>query len=411
MLQIRLSKNPSAEGGTVPKPVTLDSVTVACPDHLVLADLPVAKGLGSAPSASLIKIVGRRSRRQLGERVHFCVRCDFPIAIYGRLNPCDHVFCLDCARSDSVCYLCDERIQKIQTIKLMEGIYICAAPHCLKSFLKKTDFESHIHKIHADLLHPNTQKAVGNELEAASLKQPTPYDSSAQAPYRPIFPSNSSSQTQDREDEACQPLPRDQQPPNPTIQQPKLAPPFLGQNQNYPSNPQNTQQGNLSETLFPNYPPTHTHQPPNFSVPVNSNPIMASPPLISPNYPPFPPEGAQMLYGAAHEMARPQSAPEGPIGGVNFSDYSFPSMQDPQGRDTFFQGHFGQHVGGLHPPPSSSTDQMIEIVHGSNSIDPRRGKGVLAPQPSPYPLPPPPRPPHFSQQKDYVYLGEMDRDE
>ncbi|CAH2080499.1 unnamed protein product [Thlaspi arvense] len=118
MKLIRLSKNPSAEGGTVPKPVTLDSVTVACPDHLVLADLPVAKGLGSAPSASLIKIVGRRSRRQLGERVHFCVRCDFPIAIYGRLcpcllgvqildswNPCDHVFCLDCARSDSVCYL------------------------------------------------------------------------------------------------------------------------------------------------------------------------------------------------------------------------------------------------------------------------------------------------------------------
>lgn len=86
MLQIRLSKAPVTEGSVgAAKAVAADSVTVACPDHLVLADLPVAKGIGAAIAASLVKTVGRRSRRQLGERVHFCVRCDFPIAIYGRL--------------------------------------------------------------------------------------------------------------------------------------------------------------------------------------------------------------------------------------------------------------------------------------------------------------------------------------
>lgn len=86
MLQIRLSKVPQAEsGGGAVKPLPAESVTVACPDHLVLADLPVAKGIGAATAASIVKSVGRRSRRQLGERVHFCVRCDFPIAIYGRL--------------------------------------------------------------------------------------------------------------------------------------------------------------------------------------------------------------------------------------------------------------------------------------------------------------------------------------
>ena len=42
---------------------------------------------------------------------------------------------------------CDERIQKIQTIKMMEGIFICAAPHCLRSFLKKPDFEAHVHDL------------------------------------------------------------------------------------------------------------------------------------------------------------------------------------------------------------------------------------------------------------------------
>lgn len=85
MLQIRLRSVQSVEGASGGKTVPVETVTVACPDHLILADLPVAKGLGSVTATSLVKTVGRRSRRQLGERVHFCVRCDFPIAIYGRL--------------------------------------------------------------------------------------------------------------------------------------------------------------------------------------------------------------------------------------------------------------------------------------------------------------------------------------
>jgi len=85
MLQIRLSKNPSSDGSAGVKQSPVETVTVACPDHLVLADLPVAKGIGTATASSVVRNVGRRSRRQLGERVHFCVRCDFPIAIYGRL--------------------------------------------------------------------------------------------------------------------------------------------------------------------------------------------------------------------------------------------------------------------------------------------------------------------------------------
>ena len=87
MIQIRLNKGPSGslDGGSGVKSLPTETVTVACPDHLVLADLPVAKGLGSATCAARVKTVGRRSRRHLGERVHFCVRCDFPIAVYGRL--------------------------------------------------------------------------------------------------------------------------------------------------------------------------------------------------------------------------------------------------------------------------------------------------------------------------------------
>jgi E3 ubiquitin-protein ligase Hakai len=109
MLQIRLSKvggtsdsggaasGAATSGGDPAKSASAaaaaslggvpESVTVACPDHLVIADLPVAKSLGAVTnsSAAATRTIGRRSRRPLGERVHICSRCEFPIAIYGRL--------------------------------------------------------------------------------------------------------------------------------------------------------------------------------------------------------------------------------------------------------------------------------------------------------------------------------------
>ncbi|CAN6825988.1 unnamed protein product [Brassica oleracea] len=47
MLQIRLRRDSPTESGSGAKPSPAETVTVACPDHLVLADLPVAKGIGS----------------------------------------------------------------------------------------------------------------------------------------------------------------------------------------------------------------------------------------------------------------------------------------------------------------------------------------------------------------------------
>uniref|UniRef100_A0A5B6ZLJ0 RING-type E3 ubiquitin transferase n=1 Tax=Davidia involucrata TaxID=16924 RepID=A0A5B6ZLJ0_DAVIN len=457
MLQIKL-KGPSSEGGGGAKPIPVDYVTVACPDHLVLADLPVAKSLGSATAASLVKTVGRRSRRQLGERVHFCVRCDFPIAIYGRLSPCDHAFCLDCARSDSICYLCDERIQKIQTIKMMEGIFICAAPHCLKSFLKKTEFEFHIHETHTNLLQPNMEKGGGNELEAISAKQSTAYDSTACAPPMPVFSPNSNSQAHDSEDKALCLQPTVQPPPRSIIQPKHSPPPLFGQILNHPSEqqqdnnrpqgfdrtqphnlfhqqnfdmqgalqheygqPLDKQQRTLSDTPFPEYPPMHAHQPPNFAVPVNS-----TPPSFS--YPPFPPEGAQPFYSAPYEMARPDTAPElfgsaqgsllgFPPGGVNFSEsYHRPWNMAPagvpfgppagQGIADGFHGDYGRNpvVSPSNLPPPPTAHKGIEPARGGNAMDPRDGKGILAP-------PPPPPRPHLSQLKrGKFYPGEMDRD-
>ncbi|MCD7448773.1 hypothetical protein HAX54_045987 [Datura stramonium] len=523
MLQIRLSK-PASESGGGAKSLPPDTVTVACPDHLVLADLPVAKSLGSVNAASLLKTVGRRSRRQLGERVHFCVRCDFPIAIYGRLKlrseieggfcvgdaivegswisidrassllwdvdifpwPLSNVGCsavgfrrlivkiesgtegmskklknsLDCSRSDSLCYLCDERIQKIQTIKLMEGIFICAAPHCLKSFLKKNEFESHIHENHSDLLHQPAEKD-GNISESASARKPAASESTVQAPPRPIFSPSSGSQSHDREDKAHHSQTRDQQPTRP-VMQPK--PPFTGSIQNHPleqqsdSNPppgferpgmQNRlpqqgfdaqgslrpdpgnfpdkQQGIMGSSPFPEY-PMHMPQPHGFAVPMSSNPGLA--PQFG--YSQFAPDGAQPFYGAASfEMPRPDSTPpemgseQGsllgfppgaagnyprpwnmgqpvgpfePAAGQPPSD-GFVNAADPQGRAVFFQGDYGRNAGVMPsnlPPPPSSANRGLEGGQNSNSMDTRDSKGILMPQPMSLP-PPPPLPHHMSQ--------------
>ncbi|KAH0640885.1 hypothetical protein KY290_038160 [Solanum tuberosum] len=400
MLQIRLSK-PANESGGAANWLPPETVTVACPDHLVIAELPVAKSLGTVNPASLPKTVGRRSRRQLAERVHFCVSCDFPIAVYGRLSPCEHIFCLDCARSDSLCYLCDERIQKIQTIKMLEGVYICAAPHCLKSFLKKTEFESHIHETHSDLLHAEKD---GNISESASARKPTASESTVQAPPRPIFSPGSGSQAYDREDKAHHSQTRDQQLPRPFMQQ---KPPFTGSIQNQPleqqsdSNPppgferpgmQNwlPQQGFDAQGSFP----VHMPQPHGFAVPMSSNPGLAH----QFGYPQLASDGAQPFYGAASfEMPRPDSTPErrseqGSL--LGFPPGAAGKMSFPENYPRPW--NMGQSAGQSNLPLPLSANRGLEGGQSSNSMDTRDSKGILMSQPMSLP-PPPPLPHHRSQ--------------
>ncbi len=50
-------------------------------------------------------------------KVHICVRCDCPVAIYGRLSPCRHAFCLQCAEEmGATCYLCFKQIEGIERV-------------------------------------------------------------------------------------------------------------------------------------------------------------------------------------------------------------------------------------------------------------------------------------------------------
>jgi hypothetical protein len=52
-------------------------------------------------------------------RVHECSQCVLPIACYGWLDPCCHLFCLDCASemlTDNRCKLCGVTINRVKNV-------------------------------------------------------------------------------------------------------------------------------------------------------------------------------------------------------------------------------------------------------------------------------------------------------
>ena len=61
-------------------------------------ELAVASSSDATPA-------GYVHERRGGDKTHFCVACSFPIAVYGRLQPCLHAFCLSCASDMDGCFL------------------------------------------------------------------------------------------------------------------------------------------------------------------------------------------------------------------------------------------------------------------------------------------------------------------
>ena len=88
-LTIRLGKAGVSPGGKQEQAGGSNPGTAKGPSispHLVDTDLPLLKGVGtvfSEPCA--VNFVGVKARRRPGDKVHICVRCNYPIAVYGRL--------------------------------------------------------------------------------------------------------------------------------------------------------------------------------------------------------------------------------------------------------------------------------------------------------------------------------------
>lgn len=178
-LKIILSKKGQSSDCAQKKlPGTGENVTAACADHLTISDLPVAKGIGRVPTAARVKEVKFTVRSKVGEKVHFCAKCNCPIAIYGRLNPCEHAFCRDCALecgSKGECHICGAQIEKIQTINMGKGgIFICGMLSCLKSFCEKNALKSHILEVHGGAGLSSVISGGDGDLRLEPLDGPLP---------------------------------------------------------------------------------------------------------------------------------------------------------------------------------------------------------------------------------------------
>nr|XP_029523662.1 E3 ubiquitin-protein ligase Hakai-like isoform X1 [Oncorhynchus nerka] len=90
--------------------------------------------------------------------VHFCEICGLPIKLYGRMIPCKHVFCYDCAllhekKMEKMCpgltiYSCTDPVQRIE--QCLRGLlYMCSiVPGCKRTYLSQRDLQAHVNHRH-----------------------------------------------------------------------------------------------------------------------------------------------------------------------------------------------------------------------------------------------------------------------
>uniref|UniRef100_A0A671MSA1 E3 ubiquitin-protein ligase Hakai n=1 Tax=Sinocyclocheilus anshuiensis TaxID=1608454 RepID=A0A671MSA1_9TELE len=89
---------------------------------------------------------------------HFCDKCGLPIKTYGRMIPCKHVFCYECAlhherKGDKMCpglnmYSCTDPVQRIEQCQ-RGSLYMCSIVQgCKRTYLSQRDLQAHINHRH-----------------------------------------------------------------------------------------------------------------------------------------------------------------------------------------------------------------------------------------------------------------------
>uniref|UniRef100_A0A183ADX3 E3 ubiquitin-protein ligase Hakai n=1 Tax=Echinostoma caproni TaxID=27848 RepID=A0A183ADX3_9TREM len=98
---------------------------------------------------------------------HFCDVCDLPVVIYGRLLPCKHVLCFNCAaKLPNKCNRCNKTVHTIERC-LVGGIFMCfESDGCRRTYLSQRDLQAHID-------HRHKGSATAQAAKAKSEIQPT----------------------------------------------------------------------------------------------------------------------------------------------------------------------------------------------------------------------------------------------
>ncbi|KAM9402435.1 E3 ubiquitin-protein ligase Hakai isoform 1-T1 [Salvelinus alpinus] len=109
---------------------------------------------------------------------HFCDKCGLPIRIYGRMIPCKHVFCYECAllhekKGDKMCpgmqlFSCTDSVQRIEQC-LRGSLYMCSiVKGCKRTYLSQRDLQAHINH-----RHMRAAKALASRQDALHLPPST----------------------------------------------------------------------------------------------------------------------------------------------------------------------------------------------------------------------------------------------
>ncbi|XP_037086830.1 E3 ubiquitin-protein ligase Hakai-like [Pollicipes pollicipes] len=83
----------------------------------------------------------------LNPLIYLCEKCDCPILAYGRMIPCKHVLCYDCAKVQDKCWRCGDRAVRVERAGLGK-LYMCLHDGkrydnngCRRTYLSQRDLQ------------------------------------------------------------------------------------------------------------------------------------------------------------------------------------------------------------------------------------------------------------------------------
>lgn len=133
-----------------------------------------------------VNLIGKKV---VNPMMHNCDKCKKPVLIYGRLIPCKHVYCLNCATRSvtrsvaSTCPRCSDKVERVEEAG-PGSIYMCShggSRHgnngCRKTYLSQRDLQAHIEYRH--IQHQSEyERSISTAHNQYQLVQQNTYNSS-----------------------------------------------------------------------------------------------------------------------------------------------------------------------------------------------------------------------------------------
>jgi len=95
-----------------------------------------------------IALLGAKQDHFSGGPIHICSACNIPILQYGRVMPCQHIFCISCAgkckdRTHNVCFFCKENAKALEIHRDTDKMFVCAFGQCGRGYVNEFALAEH----------------------------------------------------------------------------------------------------------------------------------------------------------------------------------------------------------------------------------------------------------------------------